>query len=508
MFARKNVSALLKEEEIKLGAKTGKEYIDRVNQAQANVWINGKQVTGNISEHDAFKGVMKSQAELYDLQHQPGKREYMTYTSPSSGSRVGTSFIQPKTKEDLIIRRRMMQEWAVYTGGMMGRSPDYINVGIMAYGAAADMFGNQDERYKENMIRYYEYCRENDLSLTHTLIQPQVNRGVSASKLNDPYIAARIKEKTDDGVVIKGARLLATQGGITDEIMVFPSTLLKQGEEENPYAYAFSIPNNTPGLKFICRESFDYGRSSFDHPLGSRFEEMDTIVVFDDVVVPWDRVFALGDVNICNQAYNESNAVVHMTHQVVSKNIAKTEFVLGILELMAETINISQYQHIQEKISEVIIALETLKAYVAASEANAKLDQWGIMTPDFAPLNAARNYFPKIYPRFTEIMQLMGASGLMAIPTEEDFQSELRPDLDKYLQSANGDAYNRVKLYRLAWDVCMSAFGSRQTLYERFFFGDPVRMASALYNGYDKQKYVDRVKEFLERSEELQKTKI
>ena len=490
-----------------MGAKTGKEYIDRVDQARANVWINGKQVIGKISEHDAFKGVMQSQAELYDLQHIREKREYMTYTSPSSGERVGTSFIQPKTKDDLVIRRKMMQEWAVYTGGMMGRSPDYINVGIMAYGAAADMFGMQEAQYKENMIRYYEYCRENDLSLTHTLIQPQVNRGVSASKLNDPYIAARIKEKTDDGVVIKGARLLATQGGITDEIMVFPSTLLKQGEEENPYAYAFSIPNNTPGLKFICRESFDYGKSSFDHPLGSRFEEMDTIVVFDDVVVPWDRVFALEDVNICNQAYNESNAVVHMTHQVVSKNIAKTEFVLGILELMAETINISQYQHIQEKISEVIIALETLKAYVAASEANAKLDKWGIMTPDFAPLNAARNYFPKIYPRFTEIMQLMGASGLMAIPSEEDFQSDLRPDLDKYLQSANGDAYNRVKLYRLAWDVCMSAFGSRQTLYERFFFGDPVRMASALYSGYDKQKYVDRVKEFLERSEELQKTK-
>ncbi len=490
-----------------MGAKTGKEYIDRVNQAKANVWINGKQVEGDISEHPAFSGVMKSQAELYDLQHQPGKREYMTYSSPISGERVGTSFIQPRTKEELMMRRQMMQEWSVYTGGMMGRSPDYINVGIMAYGAAADMFGKQDEQYKQNMIRYYEHCRENDLSLTHTLIQPQVNRGVSASKLNDPYIAARIKEKTDDGVVIKGARLLATQGGITDEVMVFPSTLLKQGEEENPYAYAFSIPNNTPGLKFICRESFDYGKSSFDHPLGSRFEEMDTIVVFDDVVVPWDRVFALGDVNICNQAYNESNAVVHMTHQVVSKNVAKTEFVLGILELMAETINIGQYQHIQEKISEVIIALETLKAYVAASEANAAMDKWGIMTPDFAPLNAARNYFPKIYPRFTEIMQLMGASGLMAIPTEEDFQSELRPDLDKYLQSANGDAYNRVKLYRLAWDVCMSAFGSRQTLYERFFFGDPVRMAGALYSGYDKQKYVDRVKEFLDRSEELQKIK-
>jgi 4-hydroxyphenylacetate 3-monooxygenase len=126
-----------------------------------------------------------------------------------------------------------------------------------------------------------------------------------------------------------------------------------------------------------------------------------------------------------------------------------------------------------------------------------------MMTPDFTPLNIARNYYPKIYPRFSEIMQLLGASGLMAIPNEADFNSELRPDLDKYLQSANGGAYDRVKLYRLAWDVCMSSFGTRQTLYERFFFGDPVRMASALYTGYDKQEYVDRVKEFLNRAENL-----
>jgi 4-hydroxyphenylacetate 3-monooxygenase len=101
-----------------------------------------------------------------------------------------------------------------------------------------------------------------------------------------------------------------------------------------------------------------------------------------------------------------------------------------------------------------------------------------------------------------EIMQLLGASGLMAIPSESDFQSEIRPDLDKYLQAANSDAYNRVKLFRLAWDMCMSAFGTRQTLYERFFFGDPVRMAGALYNGYDKQPYVDRVKAFLDRIEQ------
>ncbi|MEK3933711.1 4-hydroxyphenylacetate 3-monooxygenase, oxygenase component [Sporosarcina sp. FSL W7-1349] len=485
-----------------MGAKTGQQYIDGVDKAQANVWIDGEQVKGKISEHPAFKGVMKTQGELYDLQFDADKKDYMTYKSPTTGNQVGTSFLQPRTKEDLEKRRTMIQTWARHNNGMMGRSPDYINAGMMAYGSASEMFGKQDPFYQKNMQDYYEYCRENDLSLTHTLIQPQVNRALNSAQLPDPYIAARIVEKTSEGVVIRGARLLATQGGITDEIMVFPSTLLKQSDEENPYAYAFSIPNNTPGLKFICRESFDYGKSNFDHPLGSRFEEMDSIVVFDDVVVPWNRVFALGDVQVCNEAYNESNAVVHMTHQVVSKNVAKTEFILGLLQLMVETINIGQFQHIHEKMSEVIIALETMKAFVTASEANAKEDRWGIMTPDFGPLNAARNYYPKIYPRFSEIMQLMGASGLMAIPNEKDFASELRPDLDKYLQSATGSAYDRVKLYRLAWDVCMSAFGTRQTLYERFFFGDPVRMAGALYNGYDKQPYVDHVKEFLQRSEQ------
>jgi 4-hydroxyphenylacetate 3-monooxygenase len=486
-----------------MGAKTGKEYIERVDQAQAEVWIDGEPIKGKVSEHPAFKGVMKSQAELYDLQFAPDKKDYMLYKSPTTGDLVGAQFLQPKTKDELVQRRKFIQTWALHHNGMMGRSPDYVNAGIMAYGAAAEMFGKQDPMFKQNMINYYEYCRENDLSLTHTLIQPQVNRSINSAQLPDPYIAARIVEKNSEGIVIRGARLLATQGGITDELMVFPSTLVKQTADENPYAFAFAIPNNTPGLKFICRETFDYNRSNFDHPLGSRYEEMDAIVVFNDVLVPWDRVFAYGDVNICNQAYSESNAVIHMSHQVVAKNVIKTEFLLGILQLMVETINVGQYQHIHEKMAEVIIVLETMKAFLTASETNAKIDRWGIMTPDFAPLNAARNYYPRIYPRFTEIIHLIGASGLMAIPGEKDFASPLRPDLDKYLQAANGDAYNRVKLFRLAWDVCMSAFGTRQTLYERFFFGDPVRMAGALYNGYDKQQYVDRVKEFLERSDEF-----
>lgn len=480
-------------------AKTGKEYIDRVNQIQTNVWMDGKKISGKISDHPAFHGMINSQAALYEMQHETGKKNKMTYRSPTTGKPVGMSFLEPKTKEDLEKRRIMIQEWARYHQGMMGRSPDYMNTTIMTFGAAADLFASQDAAFGKNMRSYYEYCREHDISLTHTFVQPQVNRSAMAIESEDEIIAARIVDENDDGIVIQGARLLATQGGSTDEIMVFPSGgNVLHVSEDYPYAYAFCIPNDTPGLKYICRESFHYGgKSNWDHPLASRFEEVDTIVVFDRVVVPWNRVFIYRDNQLATQLFSDTSFFEHASHQSVCRNVVKTEFILGLLQSIVDSINISEYQHIQEKMAEVMIALETMKGFLYSSEQNAQIDRWGTMTPAKTPLLAAVNYYPRMYPRLTEILQIFGASGLISIPSEADFQSEIRGDLDKYMQSAGDNAHDRVKLFRLAWDTAMSAFGSRQIQYERFFFGDPVRLASRLYKETDRTEYVDRVKTFL-----------
>jgi 4-hydroxyphenylacetate 3-monooxygenase len=285
---------------------------------------------------------------------------------------------------------------------------------------------------------------------------------------------------------------------ISDEIMVFPSTVLKNLEEEAPYAFGFCIPNNTPGLKFLCRESLDFGRSPYDHPLGSRFEEMDAVVVFDDVFVPWENVFLYRDVTRCNQAYARTGAVVNMAHQVIVKNIAKTEFLLGLVSLMVHTIAVESFQHIQEKIAEIWVNLETMKAFLRAAEADAALDEWGVMRPAWDPLDAARNLYPRLYPRMVEIVQQIGASGLVAMPTEADVNGPLAEDVKKYFQAARAEAHERIPLFRLAWDTALSAFGSRQVLYERFFFGDPVRMAGALVINHDRSQYMDRVREFLQ----------
>lgn len=478
-------------------AKTGQQYIERLRKANNHVYIHGERVQ-DVTLHPAFKNVVKSMARLYDIQYE--KTDKMLYTSPTTGDLVGKTFLLPTTIEELIERREAIMEWQRFSGGFMGRSPDYLNADVMAMGAAHEFFAEDDPLFADNAKNYYEYARENDLSLTHTLIHPQVNRAKAQHEQKDANVALHLVEKTDDGIIVDGVRLLATQGAITDELLVFPSTVKKAGEKDDPYSLAFAIPNNTPGLKFISRESFDYGKNAWDHPLGARFEEGDTIVTFDHVLVPWDRVFICGNSSVCNRAFRETNAVVHMSHQVVAKAIAKTEFILGVVLCVMDAIGIDGFQHVKDKGTEIMLTLETMKSHLYRAEHNAQLDRWGMMTPDYDALNAARNWYPRVYPRLAEIVRILGASGLMGIPTQADFQhEEIGPILHRATQGKNVEGYERVQLFRLAWDMTLSAFGARETHYEYYFFGDPVRMGMAYFDQYEKEPYKQIIREFLGR---------
>jgi 4-hydroxyphenylacetate 3-monooxygenase len=485
-----------------VGARTGKEFIDRLNSSNRDLQINGERVRKNLADHPAVRNLVRSYAELYDMQHDEDLRDVMTYESPTSGDRVGMSFLTPQSISDLERRRTMMKTWSDHSLGMLGRTGDYLNSSLMAMAAASEWFGQVDKQFSANIRAYYEHVRENDLLLTHTLINPQANRSKAAHEQTDPYLAAGIVKETDNGIIVRGARMLATLGGVADEIMVFPSTVLKADPKDEPYAYAFALPCDTPGLRFLCRESFDYGKSHFDHPLGSRFDEIDAVAIFDDVEVPYERCFMIRHPELLTRGrlYQETGALVHMTHQVVVKDLAKAEFVLGLISKLADAIKIEQFQHVQEKIAEVIIAMETLRGLTRAAEADAAPNEWGVMSPRWEPLNVCRNWFPKIYPEFVKSIWQLGAAGLFGLPTEKDVFGEASEDVEKYLQATNISGRERVRLFRLAWDASISAFAGRQEAYEFFFFGDPVRMAGALVNSYNRTPYMERIDEFLARS--------
>jgi 4-hydroxyphenylacetate 3-monooxygenase len=478
-----------------MGARSGNNYLSSLRRLKAEIWLGGQRVE-DPTVHPALVHCARSVASLYDMQME--HPEAMTFRL-DDGDRAGFSFIQPRNPEEVRKRSLMFRRWAEYSGGMLGRTPDYLNASIAAMAAAWRFFAASDPRFGDNIQNYYREARKHDWCATHTLVNPKASRAAGWAGQTDSDLALKLVERTDEGIIVNGARMLATLGPLAEELLVFPSTVLKEDAEAAPFALAFAINCNAPGLRFVCRDGFDLGRSHFDAPLSSRFEEMDCVVIFAKVLVPWERVFLCGDVARCNALYGDTNAVVNMMHQVVVKNTVKAEFMLGLAAKIAEVSDALKLPHVRERLAEMIIATELMRSAVRAAEADATIDQWGEFVPARPPLDVARNLFPRLYPRLVEILQLNSSSSLMATPAEADFASPLQPDLDRYFATSGALAKDRVALYRLAWDVAGSAFGGRQVLYERFFFGDPVRMASALVDNTELKPFIKRIDDFLNR---------
>lgn len=477
-------------------ARTGQQYLDGLRAHHPEVWLDGERVR-DVTAHPGLAGGARAIASLYDMQYDPALRDAMTFASPSSGERVGLSFIIPRTQQELVARRDMMTHWARATCGMMGRSPDFMNVTYSAWAAAADYFARGRPEFGANMRRYHEYIRENDLTLTHALINLQRSRTVSGTYNLQEGTALQMVRETDAGIIVRGARILATLGPLSDEIAVYSPRLGQYGAGHSPFALSFAIPCTAPGLKFLCRESFDLGRPRHDHPLGARFEEMDSIVFFDDVLVPWERMFLLGDVELLNATAQATHSSAHSAHQNAAKNLAKCEFVLGVALLMTETLGNAHLPHTQERIGELMTHTVAMRACLRAAEADAQLDQWGVMCPDPVPIETTRNLFMTAYPRMIEILQLLGSSSFLLTPTAKDMHGPLAPWIEQYLATDSTAAPERVRLFHLAWDLACSSFAGRQVLYERFFASDPLTRARLLHSIFPKQEVTDRVRAFL-----------
>src|SRR5437899_10061592 len=227
-----------------MGARTGKQYIEGLRDQEREVWLRGERVK-DVTTHPGLANGARAIASLYDMQHDPKLRDEMTYVSPTSGARVGLSFIIPRTREDLERRRVMMLNWARTTCGMMGRSPDFMNVTYAAWAGAADYFAQGQGRpeFAENMRHYYEYIRENDLTLTHSLINLQRSRTVSGVFNLEEGTALQVLRETDAGIVVRGARILATLGPLADEIGVYSPRIARHAETASPFAVRLAIPS-------------------------------------------------------------------------------------------------------------------------------------------------------------------------------------------------------------------------------------------------------------------------
>jgi 4-hydroxyphenylacetate 3-monooxygenase len=241
-----------------------------------------------------------------------------------------------------------------------------------------------------------------------------------------------------------------------------------------------------------------------DYPLSSRFDEGDALAVFDNVLVPWERVFIHRDPEMCNGLYARTGAMPQVMHQTSTKNLAKSEFMMALGFAIARSTSIDAHLHVQGMLAELIQHTEFVRSCLRASEADAVTRPDGRVTPAAMPLWTVRMMYPKMFLRACEIIQILGAGGLVAVPSYAELSGEAGDDVRLYSQAATVDAAARIKLFRLAFDTAVSSFSGRQQLYERYYSGDPVRLAGALYAMYEKDSHVDRIHTMLDELEARQ----
>jgi 4-hydroxyphenylacetate 3-monooxygenase oxygenase component len=466
-----------------MGVRDGKSYISRLKSHQREVWIAGRKI-GDVTADPVFRRPIAAMAMLYDCQCDNDLRAQMTYRT-ESGEEAGLSFIIPRSLDDLVRRRGAMRIWAEATFGTMGRSPDFLNTVLASFADAPGVFAECNAKFAENIQSYYRYCRDNDLFLTHTLVNPPVDRSKSASQQADEYAYLGVAEETGDGLIVRGAKMLATHGPTADELVVYPLPhSVRPGEEK--YALAFAVPCDTPGLRFICREPFDDGSlSEWDHPLGARFEEPDALAIFDNVLVPWDRVFLYGNVALANTMFARTKVQCHTGHQTAVRGLAKCEFMTALAIAQTRSVKTDGFVHVQEKLGEMLGYLQLIEGAIVLSEQKAETTDHGTLLPALKPLQALRYHMPRFYERMVQLTQVLGAGGILTNPTQADLQSEIGADIHRYYRGADRDAEAKIRLSKLAWDATGTQFGQRQLQYERYYAGDPVQMGASIYTMQD-----------------------
>ena len=478
--------------------RNGEQFLEGLRDGR-EVWLEGERVA-DVTTHPKLSRMARTLADIYDLQADPGLGDEMTFESPTSGDPVPLSLMIPETPDDLLKRRRALELVAEACFGMLGRTPDYVNLAVTGIRQRAGFCGRKEKRFADNIVAYHEYVRENDLCLTHTFGHAQVNRSPVAPDGSDRYVPLSIVDETSEGVVVRGAKLLATLAPFSDEIfapLFFP---LRPEPDQEKYCIGFAIPSDTPGLKFICRESYDVGRSLYDYPLSGQYDEMDAMAVLDDVLIPWERVFAYKDIELANAAITQVPMWRQFTHQIAVKNVAKLEFILGIVYSIVEARGTGGVSHVQEKVAEVVDTLEMMRSLLRAAEADAGPieDAEGIW-PAPEPWTVMRHWYPDAYVRVIWIVEQLSSSALMLTPTERDFEGPLASTIEEYYRGVTTDAPDRVRLFRLAWDLVGTQFGSRQALYERFFNGDITVAKQRRYATYDYTRSLEAVRSFFER---------
>jgi 4-hydroxyphenylacetate 3-monooxygenase len=469
--------------------RTGRDYLAALHDDRT-IFLDGQRVH-QLTQHPAFAQAAQTVAHLYDLAADPANE--MTYETDTA-TRANRVFMIPRSAADLKARRLASTRWARATHGFFGRGPDHVAGFLAGFASAPEVFG----KCGDNVVRYYRMVRDSDLYVTYVIIPPHVDRSQIAPGQPEAFIQVGVVDERDDGMVVRGSQKLGTGTAIADELFVTCMVPQKPGDED--YALSFAVPVSSPGLKLYPRRPYAPAQtSSYDYPLSARFDETDSLAVFDDVFVPWERVFVYRDVELTRNQFFVTPAHVFGNTQAQIRLAVKMQFIAGVGRKIAAMGKSDTNPQTIDLLGDLAFLAACVEGMVLAAESNFRTDTRGVAVPDARFMYTTMGQQAEFFPRALHILRLLASSSVIQLPDSYLTMSspETATDVERFVRSSGYSSESHIKLFRLAWDLIGSEFASRHHQYEMFYAGAPSVSKGHAFRNYRFEEAVAQVDDFL-----------
>jgi 4-hydroxyphenylacetate 3-monooxygenase len=434
----------------------------------------GRERVDDVTAHPAFRNGAKTIAALYDLKADASRADAFTFED--GGERFGLAWLRCRTRDDLARRMHAMKEIADATFGLIGRSPDHVAGLITGLATRFELLNELTPGFGDNLIRFYERARRDDLYLSFAVTPPSGIRDreiYTGTVRDDPTL--RVVGEDDSGVMVSGMKMLATGAIFGDEVYIGNLTAIDEKRQDESITAA--IPNNAPGVSFWARQPYErHVTQEADYPLSYRFDENDAVLVCDRVKIPWERVFLHNNAGWSRRIYIETPANVYQNQQSNIRFWAKMGLIVGLASRMCQANGVDKVPAVRETLGR-LAALEATIGGLVHGQIDA-CENWpeNFVTPNRRMVYAALNWCQEHHTEIIDCLRTLAGAAPLQMPASIDLlgDDELKDRFTRWWGTASVDAASRYKLYKLVWDLIGSEFAGRHMLYEKFYAGNSI----------------------------------
>ncbi len=451
---------------------SGAQKLERMRDGRT-VYIGAERVD-DVTSHPAFREGARTVAGLYDLKADPAKRDLFSFEE--DGERISLYWLRCRSRDDLARRMRCCKAIADYTYGFVGRSPDQVSGLITGLAMNAGLLDRIRAGFGQNLLKYYDFARKNDLYLSFAVTPASGRKDASlfpGQQRDDPNL--QVVAEDDAGVTVTGMKMLATSAVYADEILI--GNLTPIDEKLKSEAITAAIPLNAPGLSLWSRQPYaQHVAHQADYPMSYRYDETDSVLVCNNVKIPWERVFLHNDAAMSRRIYIETPANCYQNHQSNIRFWAKMQLIVGLASRICQANGTDKIPAVREQLGR-LAALEALVGGLVHGQIDA-WENWpeGFATPNRRIMYAALNWCQEHHTEIVDALRTLLGGYPLVMPASIDVLTDeaMRDTFQRWWKTPSIEAIERHKLYKLAWDITGTEFAGRHMLYEKFYAGSSI----------------------------------